>query len=84
MSRRYVRGVRLKSWDLTGLFGVAGLCALVAMIQLALPLVSGTAADSGWWVLALLLFVSGVWGRALAPWIDLAAAAADARSVGNG
>ena len=64
MSRRYVRGVRLKSWVLTGLFGVGGLCALVALIQLALLLVSGTAADSGWWVLALVLIALGGWGRA--------------------
>ena len=36
----------------------------MALIQLASLLVSGTAADSGGWVLVLLLFVSGVWGRA--------------------
>jgi hypothetical protein len=79
-----LRRVRLKSWFLTGFFGVGGLCALVALIQLAFLLVSGTAADSGGWVLVLLLFVHGVWGQAFAPWIDLAAAAADALSVGNG
>ena len=63
VSLRYVRGIQLKSWFLTGLLGIGGVCGLVAFIQLVLWIVSGTAADSGWWVLALVLLALGVWGR---------------------
>ena len=73
MSLRYVRGVRLKSWLLNGLFGIGSVCGLVALTQLVLMLVRGTSADLGWWLLAVVLLALGVWGRSIGVLVQLLA-----------
>ena len=73
MPLRYVRGVRLKSWLLNGLFGIGSVCGLVALTQLVLMLVRGTSADSGWWLLAVVLLALGVWGRSIGVLVQLLA-----------
>ena len=76
-SRRYSRGVRLTHWLVVSLGSAAVLSVLIGFVQLVLTLYgTGSTADPGWFLLALVLVVLMAWGR-IYPWMMRMLADAD-------
>ncbi len=74
---RYARGVRLTHWLIVALGSAAVLAFMIGFIQLVLAWFgAGNTADSGWFLLALVLAVVVAWGR-ISPWMKRMLADAD-------